>query len=33
MATDHLNVIERKLIDTLRSGTYNTTDGVGSGSA
>ena len=30
---DHLNVIERKLIDTLRSGSYNTTAGIGSGSA
>jgi len=33
MATDHLNVIERKLIDNLRAGTYNTTAGIGSGSA
>lgn len=33
MATDHLNVIERKLIDNLRAGTYNTTAGTGSGSA
>jgi len=30
---DHLNVIERKLIDNLRDGTYNTTAGIGSGSA
>ena len=30
---DHLNIIERKLIDTLRSGSYNTTAGIGSGSA
>ena len=33
MANDHLNVIERQLIDTLRSGSYNTTAGIGSGSA
>ena len=33
MATDHLNVIERKLIDNLRAGTYNTTAGIGSGNA
>ena len=33
MANDHLNVIERQLIDTLRSGNYNTTAGIGSGSA
>ena len=30
---DHLNVIERLLIDNLRTGTYNTTAGIGSGSA
>ena len=30
---DHLNVIERKLIDNLRDGTFNTTAGIGSGSA
>ena len=30
---DHINNIERALIDTLRSGTYNTTAGIGSGSA
>ena len=33
MAKDHLNVIERALIDNLRTGTYNTTAGIGSGSA
>ena len=33
MATHHLNVIERKLIDNLRLGTYNTTAGIGSGNA
>jgi len=33
MATDHLNIIERQLIDTMRSGNYNTTAGIGSGSA
>ena len=33
MAYDHLNVIERKLIDNLRSGKYNTTGGTGAGSA
>ena len=33
MANDHLNVIERQLIDTMRSGNYNTTAGSGSGSA
>ena len=33
MATDHLNAIERKLIDNLRTGTYSTTAGVDSGSA
>ena len=33
MANDHLNVIERQLIDTMRSGNYNTTAGIGSGSA
>ena len=33
MATDHLNVVERKLIDNLRTGTYNTTAGIGSGNA
>jgi len=30
---DHLNNIERALIDTLRSGSYNTTAGIGSGAA
>ena len=33
MATDHINVIERKLIDNLRDGTYSTTAGIDSGSA
>ena len=33
MPNDHLNIIERKLIDNLRTGTYNTTAGIGSGSA
>lgn len=33
MATDHINVIERKLIDNLRDGTYSTVAGVDSGSA
>jgi hypothetical protein len=33
MATDHINVIERKLIDNLRTGTYRTTAGLDSGSA
>ena len=33
MASDHLNVIERKLIDNLRTGTYNTIAGTGSGNA
>jgi len=33
MAVDHLNVIERKLIDNLRAGLYNTTAGIGSGTA
>ena len=33
MATDHLNIVERKIIDNLRAGTYNTTAGIGSGSA
>ena len=33
MATDHLNIVERKLIDNLRAGTYNTTAGIGSGNA
>ena len=28
MAVDHLNIVERKLIDNLRSGTYNTTAGT-----
>jgi|TARA_R100001244_G_scaffold73564_1_gene59071 hypothetical protein len=32
-APDHLNVLERTLIDRLRDGTYNTTAGIGSGSA
>ena len=30
---DHLNIIERKLIDNLRDGTYSTTAGIDSGSA
>ena len=30
---DHLNNIERALIDNLRDGTYNTIAGIGSGSA
>ncbi len=33
MANDHINTIERKLIDNLRNGTYSTTAGVDSGSA
>ena len=33
MATDHLNIVERKIIDNSRAGTYNTTAGIGSGSA
>ena len=33
MANDHLNEIERKLVDNLRSGTYSTIAGVDSGSA
>ena len=33
MAPDHLNNLERQLIDNLRDGTYNTTAGTGSGSA
>jgi hypothetical protein len=33
MATDHINDIERKMIDNLRSGTYRTTAGIDSGSA
>ena len=33
MAPDHINEIERRLIDNLRSGTYSTTGGVDSGSA
>ena len=33
MATDHINVIERKLVDNFRTGTYRTTAGVDSGSA
>jgi len=33
MAVDHLNILERKLIDNLRNGTYNTTAGIGSGTA
>tara|TARA_R100001086_G_scaffold4879_1_gene3201 strand:- start:10946 stop:11464 length:519 start_codon:yes stop_codon:yes gene_type:complete len=28
MAVDHLNIVERKLIDNLRSGTYNTATGT-----
>ena len=28
MAVDHLNIVERKLIDNLRTGTYNTTGGT-----
>ena len=33
MAIDHINAVERKLIDNLRNGTYSTTGGVDSGSA
>jgi len=33
MASDHLNEIERKLVDNLRNGTYSTIAGVDSGSA
>lgn len=33
MAPDHINNIERQLIDNLRAGTYNTNAGIGSGSA
>ena len=33
MATDHINDIERKMIDNLRDGTYRTTAGIDSGSA
>ena len=33
MSYDHLNVIERKLIDNMRDGKYNTTGGTGAGSA
>ena len=33
MPNDHINTIERKLIDNLRNGTYRTTAGVDSGSA
>jgi len=33
MANDHLNEIERKLVDNLRNGTYSTINGVDSGSA
>ena len=33
MAPNHLNNIEKVLIDNLRDGTYNTTAGIGSGSA
>lgn len=33
MANDHINTIERKLIDNLRNGTYSTIAGVDSGSA
>lgn len=33
MANDHINTIERKLIDNLRTGTYSTIAGVDSGSA
>ena len=29
MAVDHLNIVERKLIDNLRTGTYNTAAGTG----
>jgi|TARA_R100001509_G_scaffold164488_2_gene142231 hypothetical protein len=28
MPVDHLNIVERKLIDNLRTGTYNTTGGT-----
>lgn len=33
MSTDHINDIERKLIDNLRDGTYRTTAGATAGSA
>ena len=33
MGTDHINEIERRVIDNLRSGTYSTTGGVDSGSS
>ena len=33
MAPDHINNVERQLIDNLRAGTYNTNAGIGSGSA
>tara|TARA_R110000824_G_scaffold341619_1_gene528055 strand:- start:3145 stop:3663 length:519 start_codon:yes stop_codon:yes gene_type:complete len=33
MSTDHINDIERKLIDNLRNGTYRTTAGATAGSA
>ena len=33
MAIDHINAVERKLIDNLRNGTYTTTAGIDSGSA
>ena len=33
MASDHLNEIERKLVDNLRNGTYSTIAGTDSGSA
>ena len=32
VGVDHLNNIERALIDNLRTGKYNTTGGIGSGS-
>jgi hypothetical protein len=28
MPVDHLNIVERKLIDNLRNGTYNTAAGT-----
>ena len=33
MAPDHINNVERQLIDNLSAGTYNTNAGIGSGSA
>ena len=33
MANDHINTIERKLIDNLRNGTYTTIAGIDSGSS